>query len=423
MSREIVLLALYKLGLKPDPTEGELRAARESGKPPPCGDAVRASALFRQISSAVWERRILIRHERKPRPKDVAAELRTLAKACRSSARGLRSLNKSACALIFHDLDLGYLARAQRFDDPPESLSRLRMIEAVGVEQELAGCIASLAIEAAWKASVTQDKSLQWLEANTAIGDAPLMTFAKAQERLSAAWRNLSDPAMEHLFNAKPLWARFRPIEKLESNPVFWTALGPPAISTCKDVERIQRWQLEKTLAVAQHADATRLAFEAAWPLKEDKGGVSPLVGSANSRLSAALLQALFDTLPESCDHISSYPGGAYDSLLQAVAEMASGARPKGRAFANVLDGISARLAELLNRPGPKARREQAQEQKREQGARRKTEREKADFARELKRLKDTQDEFERRRQLSAAFSRDPSRAERLLTAFNDGAE
>ena len=244
------------------------------------------------------------------------------------------------------------------------------------------------------------------------------MAFAKTQERLCGAWRNLSDVAMEHFFNAKPLWAHLRPTEKLESNPVFWRALGPPASSACKDdVELIRRRLLEKMVTFAQHADATRLAFETAWPLKEDKGGASPLVGSANSRLSAALLQALVDTLPESHDLIKSYPGGAYDSLLQAVAEMASGEKSKGRAFANVLDGIPARLAELLNRPGPKARREQAQEQKREQGERRKTEREKADFARELTLLKDARDEFERRRQLSAAFNRDPSRAERLLTA------
>jgi hypothetical protein len=119
MSRKAVLLALQKLGLKPDPTEGELLAARESGKPAPRGDAERELALFLQILSAVCERRILIRFERKPRPKDVAAELRTLAKACWSSARALRSLSKSASALIFHDLDLGdRFARAERFDDP-----------------------------------------------------------------------------------------------------------------------------------------------------------------------------------------------------------------------------------------------------------------------------------------------------------------
>ena len=410
-----MLLALHKLGLKPDPTEGELLDARGSGKPPPCGDAARGNVLFRQISSVVWERRILIRFERKPRPKDVAAELRRLAKACRSSARALRSLSKSDNVLIFHDLNLGdRFARAERFDDPPESLSRRRMIQAAGVEQELASVIASLAREAAWKASVTQDESLRWLEADASIGDAPLMTFAKTQERLGHAWCYLSLPAMEHLFDAKPLWAIFRLTEKLESKPIFWKALGPPPAGA--DVELIRRWLLEKTLAVAAHADAKRRAFQAAWPLKEDKGGVSPLVGSANSRLSAALLRALGDTLPESYDRISSYPGGAYDSLLQAVAEMASGEKPKNRAFANVLE-------KLPTSPARKARREQIVEQKREEGERRKTEREKADIARELKQLREAPDEFERRRQLSAAFNRDPSRAERLLTAFNDGAE
>ena len=56
-----------------------------------------------------------------------------------------------------------------------------------------------------------------------------------------------------------------------------------------------------------------RRAFVAAWP---DKGGVSPLVGSANGRLSKALMKAIHDVLgPESYARISSHPGAAYDRL------------------------------------------------------------------------------------------------------------
>jgi hypothetical protein len=420
MSQEAVLLALQKLGLKPDPTEGELLAARESGKLLPCGDAGRANEIFHQIRPAVWQRPTLLRFERKPRPNDVVAELRRLAKACRSSARALRSLSKSGSVLIFHDLDLGdRFARAERFDDPPESLSRLRMIQAGGTEQELAGCIASLAIEASSRRGVTQGEYRRRLGEDIATGDARLTTFAKTQESLSAAWRNLSDPAMERLFSAKPLWALSRPAEKFESNLAFWRALGPPAASP--DAELIRLGLLERARIVADHADARSRAFQAAWP--QDNGGVSPLVGSANSRLSEAVLKALLKNLPESYDLITSYPGGAYDDLLQAVAEMASGEKPKRKAFAEVLEGIPARLAELLNRPGPKARREQIAERKREEDERRKAAREKADIDRDLKLLRETPDEFERRRWLNAASSRNQGRAVLLRMALKNIAE
>jgi hypothetical protein len=59
------------------------------------------------------------------------------------------------------------------------------MLQLAGVEQELASVIGSLALEATY-----------------ASGDARRTTLAVAQERLSAAWRNLSDPAMERLFDA-----------------------------------------------------------------------------------------------------------------------------------------------------------------------------------------------------------------------------
>jgi hypothetical protein len=85
------------------------------------------------------------------------------------------------------------------------------MLQLVGVEQELAGVLASLALEAAY-----------------AGGDPRLLTPAEAQERLCAAWLNLSDPAMERLFDANPLWALSQPEEKLEVNPAFWRVLGPP---------------------------------------------------------------------------------------------------------------------------------------------------------------------------------------------------
>ena len=53
----------------------------------------------------------------------------------------------------------------------------------------------------------------------------------------------------------------------------------------------------------------------AVWP--SDNGGVSPLVGSANLRLSEALMNTIRDALgPESYTRISSHPAGAYDRLL-----------------------------------------------------------------------------------------------------------
>lgn len=224
-------------------------------------------------------------------------------------------------ALLFSGIDLGdRFARAERFDDPPGGLSRLRMLQLAGVEQELAGVLASLALEATY-----------------AGGDERLTTLANAQERLCAAWRSLSDPAMERLFDATPLWALSQPAEKFESNPAFWKVLGPPATASA-NVERIRRQLLEKALVVAEHADARRRAFVVAWP---DKGGVSPLVGSANSRLSDALMNAIHDILgPESYARISSHPGAPYDDLLKAVAEMASGEKPAKRAFSDVLEDV-----------------------------------------------------------------------------------
>ena len=341
MSVESALRALQALGLKPDPTARERLSAIANGEPPPRGDAEREQSLFRQIYSAAWNRRILTRFERKPRPKDVAAQLRALAKACRSCARALRGLGKCNIALLFSALDLGdRFARAERFDDPPGGLSRLRMLQLAGVEQELAGVLASLAREAAY-----------------AGGDARLTTLANAQERLCAAWCNLSDPAMERLFDCSPLWAISRPAEKFKSNPAFWRALGPPAAASA-DFELVRRHLLEKALVVAEHADARRRAFVAAWP---DKGGVSPLVGSANSRLSEALMNTIRDTLgPESFERISSHPGGAYDRLLHAVAEMASGEKPAKRAFSDVLADVPGICDAALDRPCAKARHERA---------------------------------------------------------------
>jgi hypothetical protein len=90
VSAESAIRALQALGLKPDPSENEKLSAIAAGEPIPPGDAEREYALSRQISSAAWNRRILIRFGRKPRPKDVAAQLRTLSTACRSCARVLR---------------------------------------------------------------------------------------------------------------------------------------------------------------------------------------------------------------------------------------------------------------------------------------------------------------------------------------------
>ena len=221
--------------------------------------------------------------------------------ACRTSARALRGLGKCNIALLFSALDLGdRFARAEQFDDPPGGLIRLRMLQLAGVEQELAGVIASLAREATY-----------------ASGDARLTTLADAQERLCAAWCNLSDPAMERLFDCPPLWAISRPAEKFKSNPAFWRALGPPAAASA-DFELVRRHLLEKALVVAEHADARRRAFVAVWP--SDNGGVSPLVGSANLRLSEALMNTIRDTLgPESYARISSHPAGAYDRLLRPL--------------------------------------------------------------------------------------------------------
>ena len=94
--------------------------------------------------------------------------------ASRTSARALRGLGKRNMALLFSGIDLGdRFARAERFDDPPGGLSRLRMLQLAGVEQELAGVLASLALEATY-----------------AGGDERLTTLAIAQERLCAAWRS-----------------------------------------------------------------------------------------------------------------------------------------------------------------------------------------------------------------------------------------
>ena len=256
--------------------------------------------------------------------------------ACRTSARALCKVGKGNIALLFSGLDLGdRFARAERFDDPPSGLSRLRMLHLAGVEQEFAGVIASLAREATHTA-----------------GDPRLTTLAEAQERLCTAWRDLSDPAMERLFDATPLWALSRPEEKFEVNPAFWRVLGPPA-TPAANVDLIRRHLLEKALVVAEHADARRRAFVAAWP---DKGGFSPLVGSANARLSELLMNAIRDTLgPESFERISSHPGGAYDRLLHAVAEMASGEKPAKRAFSDVLAHVPGICDATLDRPCAKA--------------------------------------------------------------------
>jgi hypothetical protein len=209
-----------------------------------------------------------------------------------------------------------------------------------------------------------------------------------------------------------------RPAEKFDLNPAFWRALGSPAQSA--DVELIRRDLLEKARIVAERVDAMRRAFQAAW--LKDHGGVSPLVGSANSRLSDALLQLLIDTLPESHDRITSHPGGAYDRLLQAVAEMASGEKPKGRTFAYVLEGIPARLAELLNRPSPKVRREQIAVRKRKAFERRKAVLERAQIDRDFYQLREGC-EFDRRRLLRAISTHNPSRAALLRIALNKEAE
>ena len=203
-----------------------------------------------------------------------------------SAIRALRGVGKGSIALLFSGLDLDdRFARAERFDDHPGCLTRLRMLQLAGVEQELASVIGSLALEAAY-----------------AGGDARLRTLAVAQERLSAAWSKLSDPAMERLFDATPLWALSRPEEKFELNPAFWRVLGPPT-TPAANVDLIRRHLLEKALVVAEHADPRRRAFVAAWL---DKGGVSPLVGSANSRLSEALMNTIRYTLgPESFERIA----------------------------------------------------------------------------------------------------------------------
>jgi hypothetical protein len=338
---ESAIRALQALGLKPDPSENEKLSAIAAGEPVPLGDAEREYALSRQIVSAAWNRRVLIRFGRKPRPKDVAGQLRTLAMACRTSARALRGAGKGNIALLFSGLDLGdRFARAERFDDPPGGLSRLRMLQLAGVEQELASVIGSLALEAAY-----------------AGGDARLTTLAVAQERLSAAWSKLSDPAMERLFDATPLWALSRPEEKFELNPAFWRVLGPPT-TPAANVDLIRRHLLGKASVVAEHADARRHVFVAAWP---DKGGVSPLVGSANSRLSEALMNAIRDTLgPESFERISSHPGGAYDLLLHAVAEMASGEKPAKRGFGDVLEALPDIRDVVLDLPCSKERLKRA---------------------------------------------------------------
>jgi hypothetical protein len=350
MSAESAILALEELGLNPDPPEIERLSAIAIGKTPPCGDAAREQSLRRQIFLAARKRRILIQFERKPRPRDVAAQLRKLAMACRTSARALRGLGKHNVASLFSGFDLGdRFAQAERFDDPPGGLSRLRMLQLAGVEQELAGVLASLALEAAY--AVVDERH------------TTLVTLANAQERLCAAWRNLSDPALERLFDATPLWALSQPEEEFEVNPAFWRLLGPP--TPAADVDLIRRHLLKKALVVAEHADARRRAFVAAWP---DKGGVSPLVGSANARLSKALMKAIHDVLgPESYARISSYPGAAYDRLLLAVAEMATGEKPAERAFSDVLRAVP-------KRTGSKDRRERAARTRQAQYERKATE-------------------------------------------------
>ena len=137
---EFAIRALQALGLKPDPSENEELSAIAAGEPVPPGDAEREYALSRQIFSAAWNRRVLIRFGRKPRPKDVAGQLRTLAKACRSSARALSGLGKSNIALLFSGLDLGdRFARAERFDDPPRS------------PQPLGGCFSLPELSRNWR--------------------------------------------------------------------------------------------------------------------------------------------------------------------------------------------------------------------------------------------------------------------------------
>jgi hypothetical protein len=318
---ESAIRALQALGLKPDPSENEKLSAIAAGEPVPPGDAEREYALSRQIFSAAWNRQILTRFERQPRPKDVAAQLRALAKASRSGARTLRGLGKRSIALMFSGNDLDdRFARLERFDGHPGRLSRLQMLQVAGVEQELASVLASLAREAAMH--VGGDVGLV----------ARLAAFADAQERLCAAWRwpALSDPAMERLFDATPLWALSRQAEKIESNPAFWRALGPVAAAPT-DFEAIRHQLLEKARIVADHADVRERAFVAAWPI--DKGGFSPLVGS------------------ESFERISSHPGAAYDRLLHAVAEMASGEKPAKKAFSDVLAKVPGICDAVLDRP------------------------------------------------------------------------
>ena len=213
------------------------------------------------------------------------------------------------------------------------------MLQLAGVEQELASVIGSLALEAAY-----------------AGGDARLMTLAVAQERLSAAWSKLSDPAMERLFDATQLWALSRAGGKTRSEPGILAGARSAHHSVGK-CESDSAHLLEKALVVAEHADARRRGFMAAWP---DKGGASPLVGSANSRLSRTLMNAIRGTLgPESFERISSHPGGAYDRLLHAVAEMASGKKSAKRAFSDVL-GMFPVFATRLEPPGAKARHKRA---------------------------------------------------------------
>jgi hypothetical protein len=140
-------------------------------------------------------------------------------------------------------------------------------------------------------------------------------------------------------------------------NPAFWRVLGPPT-TPAVNVDLIRRHLREKALVVAEHADARRRAFVAAWL---DKGGVSPLVGSVNSRLSEALMNTIRYTLgPESFERISSHPGGAYDRLLKAVAEMASGEKPAKRPLSEVLADVPGVCDAALDRPCAKARHKRA---------------------------------------------------------------
>ena len=184
-------------------------------------------------------------------------------------------------------------------------------------------------------------------------GDPRLTTLAEAQERLC---RRLGRPERSGhgaLFDATPLWALSRPEEKFPFEPGIWRVLGPPT-TPGGNVDLIRRHLLEKARVVAEHAVARRHAFVAAWP---EKGGVSPLVGSANSRLSEALMNAIRDTLgPESFEGISSHPGRAYDRLLHAVAEMASGKKSAKRAFSDVLGDVPGICDAALDRPCAKER-------------------------------------------------------------------